>query len=418
MSNTVSKLDSVVENSSDRPLRVMFLITSMEVGGAETLLANMMQRFDPNRVVPSVACLKHQGELGEQLAEQGFAIHSHLIHGKYDALVLGRLKRLMKSEKIDAVITVGAGDKMFWGRLAAKRAKVPVILSALHSTGWPDGVGRLNRMLTNITDAFIAVAEPHRQFLVEFENFPETKVRLIPNGIDTDRFVFHVESRQAWRQQFSIPMKSPVCGIVAALRPEKNHELFVTVAEKVGQQIPDAHFLIVGDGPEREWIESVIRQKSCGARIHMAGNSHDIPGALSCMDLFALTSQNEASPVSILEAMSIGLPVVAPAVGSIDQAVIEGETGFLAAASDEAHFVELWTKVLNDEDLRRELGQRGRRHVLHYGSLQTMTEGYTQLVEHVFRSKRLGQSSPVSCPIVTTNLPATGATASHGSAGN
>ena len=150
--------------TTHRPLNVMFLITSMEVGGAETLLANMMRRFDPQRIVPFVACLKHKGELGEQLAGEGFAIHSELINGKYDALVLGRLKRLMQSNEIDAVITVGAGDKMFWGRLAAKRAKTPVIMAALHSTGWPDGVGRMNRILTNITDAFIAVAEPHREF--------------------------------------------------------------------------------------------------------------------------------------------------------------------------------------------------------------------------------------------------------------
>jgi len=72
-----------------------------------------------------------------------------LIHHKYDFAVTGRLRKLFKKENIDAVITVGAGDKMFWGRLAARRASVPVILSALHSTGWPDGVGRL-KFLTGL----------------------------------------------------------------------------------------------------------------------------------------------------------------------------------------------------------------------------------------------------------------------------
>ena len=86
------------------------------------------------------------------------------------------------------MVTVGAGDKMFWGRLAARRVGVPVIVSALHSTGWPDGVGRLNRLLTPITDAFIAVAASHGRFLIERTGFPADKVAVIPNGVDTQRF--------------------------------------------------------------------------------------------------------------------------------------------------------------------------------------------------------------------------------------
>src|SRR4029078_8427588 len=94
-------------------------------------------------------------------------VFSNQIHGKFDLLVYRRLARLLCERRIDTVITVGAGDKMFWGRLAARHAQVPVVLSALHSTGWPDGIGRLNRMLTGITDSFIAVAESHRSILCE-----------------------------------------------------------------------------------------------------------------------------------------------------------------------------------------------------------------------------------------------------------
>lgn len=380
----------------------------MEVGGAEILLVNMMRRFDPERIVPSVGCLKHAGELGQQIASD-FVVHQNLINGKYDAFVLGRLKRLMKAGGIDAVVTVGAGDKMFWGRLAARQAKVPVILSALHSTGWPDGVGRLNRMLTPITDGFIAVAEGHRQYLIRQERFPAHKVHLIPNGVDTDRFVFSAEARQHWRKQFTIPDESPVCGIVAALRPEKNHELFLQLCETTGNRIPDAHFLIVGEGQQREHLQSIHQRLSCRSRIHFAGNSHDIPGALSAMDLFALTSHNEASPVSILEAMSVGLPVVAPRVGSIDQAVIQGRTGYLAPRGDHDGFADVWERVLTDRPLRQTLGEAARKHVLHYGSLETMTEGYTQLVESIYRT-RTGRSIPsgfttdeVSTPVRTSH---------------
>ena len=384
----------IKSDENNRPLNVLFLITSMEVGGAEILLVNTMRRFDPQQIVPSIGCLKHAGELGEQIASE-FKVHVNLINGKYDALVLRRLKRLMKSEQIDAVITVGAGDKMFWGRLAARQARVPVILSALHSTGWPDGVGRLNRMLTPITDGFIAVAEGHRQYLVREEKFPEHKVHLIPNGVDTGRFVYSQPSRDQWRQEYSIPCDSPVCGIVAALRPEKNHELFLQLCETVGRKVPDAHFLIVGDGEQRESLMAIHRGLSCRDRIHFTGNSHDIPGVLSAMDMFALTSHNEASPVSILEAMSVGMPVVAPRVGSIDQAVIEGKTGFLAEKGDHDQFAKWWTQVLSDEAQRSELGKAARQHVVEYGSLETMTDGYTQLVQQVFERKTGRTVSPI-----------------------
>ena len=86
------------------------------------------------------------------------------------------------------IITVGAGDKMFWGRLAAHLAGVPVIVSALHSTGWPDGVGRINRWLTGITDGFIAVADAHGEFLRDCERFPPERVHVIRNGVDCARF--------------------------------------------------------------------------------------------------------------------------------------------------------------------------------------------------------------------------------------
>ncbi len=379
----------------------MFLITSLEVGGAETLLVNMMRRFDPERILPSVTCLKHAGELGESIAGE-FSVYSNLIKGKYDARVLGRLKRLFQNASIDALVTVGAGDKMFWGRLAARRAGVPAVLSALHSTGWPDGIGRLNRMLTPITDAFIAVAEPHRRHLVEREGLPGGKVFLIPNGIDTDQFVRDRSAAQAWRERFAIPASSPVCGIVAALRPEKNHELFFRVAQSTLQQVPDAHFLIVGDGTERQRLESLASSMECCGRLHFAGNSRDVRGALSAMDLFALTSHNEASPVSILEAMSTGLPVVAPQVGSIDQAVLHGTTGFLVPPGDQSAYVESWSRLLSDRALSDQFGKAGRQHVIGYGSLQTMTAGYTELIETVWWRKisRLCRA-PMTSAVVT-----------------
>lgn len=367
-------------------LRVMFVISSMPVGGAETLLVNLTRRFDKTRIAPMVGCLKERGVLGEELADE-IPVFEQLINHKYDVAVARRLRQIFRRNKVDAVITVGAGDKMFWGRLAARGCGVPVILSALHSTGWPDGVGRLNRMLTGITDGFIAVANHHADFLVEFEKFPEHKVFMIPNGIDTTRFTFNEAARNEWRQQHGVPLESPVVGIVAALRPEKNHELFLESARLTLQSVPNAHFVIAGDGETRAHLQSLAKAKNISSQVHFLGSVSDIPGVLSMIDVFSLTSHNEANPVSILEALSCNRSVVATDVGSISESVLQGTTGFLCQPGDAEDVSGRWIELLRDESLRTSMGRQGRAHVIDNSSLDAMTSGYTELIESMFRDK-------------------------------
>ena len=392
-----SKRNSSNKSTFGRPLRVMFLLTSMPIGGAETLLVNLVRRFDPNRISPLIGCLKEKDVLGVEL-ENEIPVYENLIQHKYDFAVAGRLRKLFKKESVDAVITVGAGDKMFWGRLGARRASVPVILSALHSTGWPDGVGRLNRLLTGITDGFIAVAKQHARYQVEQEKFPEHKVFLIPNGIDTDRFTVDAESRLQWRQKLDIPADAPTVGIVAALRPEKNHDLFLRAAKLTFQKKPAAHFVIAGDGPERNRLESLAKTLNLEPNVHFIGSTQDIPGVLSMLDVFSLTSHNEASPVSIMEALSCARPVVSTDVGSIDESVLEGKTGYLVLPGDADKLAERWTQLLGDESLRNRLGEAGREHVIENCSLQSMTNGYTHLIETTFALKTKRKIEAESLP--------------------
>lgn len=373
--------------NDNRPLNVMFVITSMPVGGAETLLVNLTRRFDKTRIKPMIGCLKERGVLGDELADE-IPVFEHLIHHKYDVAVSRRLRKLFQGNNVDAVVTVGAGDKMFWGRLAARGARVPVILSALHSTGWPDGVGRLNRMLTSITDGFIAVAKHHAEFLVEFEKFPETKVFMIPNGIDTARFKSNPDARAKWRGDVGIPQNCPALGIVAALRPEKNHELFLECAARTFEKVPNAHFVIAGDGPRRSDLEALTAEKSITDNVHFLGSVSDIPGVLSMLDVFALTSHNEASPVSILEALSCNRPVVATDVGSIKESVLHGTTGYLCEPGNAEDISARWVELLSNPELRNEMGRKGRAHVVDNSSLDSMTDGYTELVESLYQKNK------------------------------
>ncbi|MFG0290825.1 MAG: glycosyltransferase family 4 protein [Rhodopirellula sp. JB044] len=377
---------------SSHPLTCCFVITSMPVGGAEVLLVNLMRRMDPRRVRPEVICLKEAGPLGEEIAEE-FPVHSELIGGKYDVAVVPRIAKLLKKRSADVVITVGAGDKMFWGRLAAKLAGVPVIASALHSTGWPDGVGKLNRLLTPITDAFIGVAESHGEFLREFEKFPASKVNVIRNGVDCDRFCPDADARASVIDELGLPENAQIIGLVAALRHEKNHSMLVKAAAKLREQHPELHTLIVGEGPERETIEPLRRELDLIDRVHLLGNRSDTPRLLAAMDVFTLCSLNEASPVSILEALACGTPVVATDVGSIKETVLPERTGLLVDSEDVDGFANAISRLLSEPETRQTMGQTGRQLVTETGSLTSMVDGYENLMHRIYNRKRHPQKN-------------------------
>ncbi len=196
------------------------------------------------------------------------------------------------------------------------------------------------------------------------------------------------DSRAECRQAWGIDDSAPVVGIVAALRSEKNHARFLRIARRVANELPTARFVIAGDGPERPRIEQQIAELGLTASVRMLGTVRNTPAVLSMLDLFALTSDNEASPVSILEAMSCQLPVVAPRVGSIPELVRPDQTGLLVDAEDEVAAAEAWLQVLRQPDLARRWGKAGRSHVLANGSLKSMTEGYEILISSLYQAKQ------------------------------
>lgn len=368
------------------PLRVMFVITTMPVGGAETLLVELVRRLDRTRFAPEVCCLKYRDVLGDVLARE-VPVHTGLISNKYDLRVLPRLAWLMHRRAIDAVVTVGTGgDKMFWGRLAAWIAGVPVICSALHSTGLPDHVERMNRLLTPLTDAFVGVAESHGRYLASNEGCPAARVRVIPNGVDTNRFVPQPPDA-ALRRQLDLPDGAPLAGIVAALRPEKNHELALRAMVLVRRQLPNAKLLVIGDGVRRPALEALATELELTDSVRFLGTRPDVPQVLSLVDQVVLCSHMEANPVSLLEAMAAGKPVVATRVGSVGEAVPDGSAGYLvtpgSAEELAARMIELWT----DPQRRATMGAAARQHVVQNWSVDRMIDGYQRMIEDIYQSK-------------------------------
>ncbi len=361
------------------PLRVAFVVTSLPVGGAEILLWNLVRGMDRQRFMPQVVCTKSGGALEASIAAC-VPVHTRFLAGKYDLRVVGRMTRLFRRERIDAVVTIGAGDKMFWGRLCARLAGVPVVCSALHSTGWPDSVGRLNRLLTPWTDAFIACARRHAAHLIRNEGFPGDRVFVVPNGVDTERFQPDATRRVWLRNQLGLSADVPLVGVVAALRPEKNLQQFIDAAARTLRAVPAVHFVIVGEGPHRPIIEQRAAELGITSRVHLLGRREDTAAIVAGLDVFCLTSRNEANPVSILEALACGVPAVSPDVGSVSETVLHARTGLLTEPLSGESTAGALIRLLDDPQWARQLGRQGRQHVLENFSLPVMVRGYESLL--------------------------------------
>lgn len=395
------------ETPASRPLRVMFMNTSLFVGGAEWLEVELARGFDRGRLLPEVCCLKVGGPLTAQLPAD-VPVYQNLMRHKYDVTVVPRLVRLFRRRQIDIVVTLGAGDRMFWGRLAAWLAGVPVIAGWLHSTGWPDNIGTLNRLLTPITDAFIAVAPSHRRYLVEQERLPGDRVYQVANGVDTERFAPRPADNQL-RAQLGLPAAAPVGGIVARLSSEKNHELLLRVAAAVRKEIGDAHFLLVGDGPQRERLQALAAELGLTEAVHFVGNRSDVPDLLALMDVFLLTSHIEANPLSILEAQAMAKPVVATRVGSVPETVLDGEVGYLVEPGDAPAMAQRVIELFRDPRLARRLGSEARRQVVERHSLRRMLDQFQDLLEQLAAAKggqpsRAPRAAPAASVLAASSL--------------
>ncbi len=284
---------------------------------------------------------------------QEIPAHHGLLTRKSDVSVLWRLAGLMRRQRIDAVVTVGAGDKMFWGRLAARLAGVPVIASALHSTGWPDRVQLANRLLAPITDAFIAVAEPHGRYLAAHEGCTASKIQRDPQR----------------RRRGTIPAAAAQRDVADGVRPagrrsrcraswprcgrKRTMRCFCGPPRACSVRCPSARFLIVGDGPQRGELEALAELARALRRRPFPGHAERRAEVLSLIDVLALTSHMEANPVSILEAMAAGKPVVATRVGSVDKAVEEGRSGYLVTPGSEEELAGRLIELLRDRAGRR-----------------------------------------------------------------
>ena len=379
--------------AQNKPPKINFMaaIHSMIVGGAERICQDILLRIDRDRFNPVLLCMREAGPLAETVAKEGIKVYSNLTSDKYDFTVALRLQRIMRQEEIHALETFGSGEKLFWGRLCAKWAGVPAITSSLHKTfikGKAHSVEFLNRMLWGLNDRIIAIGEASKDYLVNCERVPEKKVTVIYNGVDLEKFKPRSPELRI-KSELGVPEENQVVGILAVLRPEKAHQVFLESAKIISQELPKVSFLVVGDGGERAKLEEFSSELGLDGRVIFAGNRSDVPEVLSIFDVAVLCSDPyiETLPTAILEAMAMAKPAVATEVGCLREMVIEGTNGYLLPPRKSKELAQAISKLLKSPELAQKMGREGRRRVEELFSIERMVGKREELFEEILKAK-------------------------------
>ena len=311
-------------------------------------------------------------------------------------IALFKLYRLIRRERPQIVHTHTATAGLL-GRLAAKLAGVPIILHTFHGhvlRGYfsplrSKALVWMERLLACLSDRVVTVSEGQRRELAGYGIAPLEKIAVVPLGFELEALLACESHRGELHRELGLSDDDKLIGIVARLVPIKNHHLFLQAAELVAEAVPQARFLVVGDGELREELEAYASDLRLDGRVFFTGWRRDLPCLYADLDVVALTSINEGTPVSIIEAMAAGVPVVATAVGGVPDVVVNGETGYLVKAGDVKGLAEAITELLRNSEKARGMGRKGREAVYPKFAAQTLIANVEQLYSDLLRHEGL-----------------------------
>jgi glycosyltransferase involved in cell wall biosynthesis/imidazolonepropionase-like amidohydrolase len=372
-----------VESATGARPRVLFMASTLSVGGAEIHLLQLVDGLRSKGFEPHVVILKTPGVVGDLLIAAGACVtHDLKKWGVTPGLVL-RLYHLIRTLRPVAVLTLEHDDVMLVGRLAARLARVPRIITTMHTTDRADrssSVPKLFRLMRHFSDVYVAATPGHRDYLAA-AGLPADRIRVIRYGVDLNLF------RPAPRdpeciESLGLPRTGLALGMVASFRPEKNHDLALAAFQLVRERLPSAHLLLVGDGPLRIAVESRVRLLGLEEAVHFCGLRHDLERILPQLDLVLLTSapRVETVPITILDAMACGRAVVATDVGCLSEVIDDGISGVLVRNASPAALAAAATDLLLDDRGRARIGAAARARVEAQFSLPRMLRDYRALL--------------------------------------
>jgi glycosyltransferase involved in cell wall biosynthesis len=391
------------------PIRVALVIARLNVGGPATHVIELAAGLPRDQFeVRLIAGREGRGEAGMHYLAERMGVKPEILPelspriGPADLLAFLRLRAIFRTWKPDVVHTHTAKAGAV-GRTAARCAGVPAVVHTFHghvlrgyfSPPVEFFFRSLERMLARLTDRIVTLSPALKADLVGMGIAPAEKIDVVPLGMDLDPLIGCLPRREELRSDLGIRPDQPLIGIVGRLVPIKNHRLFLEAARSMVDSGNPAHFVVVGDGELRDSLQALAGEMGIAQRVHFSGWKKDMAPVYAGIDLLALTSDNEGTPVAVIEAMAAGVPVVATAVGGVPDVVRDGETGWLVPPGDAPALSRAWLEALRREPRVEAIRTRARRDVLdRFGRermISTMADLYRRLAvqkENAARARR------------------------------
>jgi glycosyltransferase involved in cell wall biosynthesis len=357
---------------------VLHIINTAEIGGGGEHLLNLTRGLVPQGF-SSQAVVGRDGPFSERLRRAGVAVE---VVGPLGVAAPLRLASLLRTSP-PAVLHLHGSRAGFLGSLAARMAGVRPVVYTAHALAFhrplPPGLhalaGRAEAVTGRLADRVICLTTGDCEAIIR-RGVPRERIAVIPNGIDPDRFAPSDAAavRDACRRELGLRADDVAITMVARLVPQKDPLSFVRMARSVADQIPEARFLLVGDGPLRPQVEAEVRTQGLDGRLRLTGFRDDIPALLAAADLVVSPSLWEGLPLLALEAMAAGKPLVATDLPGHAEVIAHGETGLLVPAGDPSLLSAAVAELVRSPEGRRAMGERGRERLRARFTLAHMIE--------------------------------------------
>jgi glycosyltransferase involved in cell wall biosynthesis len=377
----------------DPRLRVVLTINDLRLGGAERQLVELARGLDKARYQVTVVTLYPGQPLeGELLGEPGVELLSLHRRHRFDPFPLWRLARLLRQRGAH-IVQPFLTPATFFTLAAALLAGTPVRIVTercglrLHPGLGSDIYRFLEDRLTRWAQAVVANSEAGRRYVVSRGVAPP-KVRVVYNGLDQGRLCYSEEERRALRAQMGLQEGWPLVGMAASLQPAKDYPTFLGAAALVARQVPTARFLVVGDGPLRPRLEALARGLGLGGRVSFAGRQLRVAPYIAAMDVAVLSScDHEGCSNFLLEAMALGRPIVATAVGGTPELFQDDQPGLLVPPRSPQALAAAVLSLLGDEGLRRRCAAAGQALWQRRFTARAMVAAYDALYQELWRQR-------------------------------
>jgi glycosyltransferase involved in cell wall biosynthesis len=367
----------------DEKKNILFITSSMKIGGAEKIVADLILGLAKRGYKAILICIKTLDYWGEFLRNHGIDCYVLHLKRQWDFLKIGKLVYLSAMQRPDIIFCLDHRDAIFWSRLLAFFLRRPHILSQ-HSLKIA-GAEAPNRVqyrwmikaTTPLSSKIVVCSDAVKSYLIRIGISPK-RIRVIHNGVSMNKQDKIVEKIN-WRSRMRIPPGAKLVGIVAALRPIKSHDVFLAAAKHVLEYCPLTYFAIIGDGYMRADLKKMAESLSISNHVFFLGNITPASDIIRSLDIGVLSSKKEAFPMVILEYMEAGIPVISTNSGGPSEMILERETGFLIPVCRPELMARKIIYLIKNEAVSAQMGKVGRERVRQYFSLDKMINQYVDL---------------------------------------